>query len=136
MIECPEGGKGGRMRKEMLFGVVALAALTGRTPAQSQASTILGGANPQNLQQQQVDTSRTVAPVPGRAATLGNRFNFSAIFNKLIVPSAQKVRGVSPLPSPNSFPKYQDFKLVGTPPFPLAPRNTSPIQPMAPFVPK
>lgn len=124
------------MRKEMILGVVAVAALAARAPAQSQAATILGGASPLNVQFQQVDTSRTTVPTPGLAATQGNRFNFSAIFNKLIVPSAQKVRGVSPLPSPSSFPKYQDFKLVGTPPFPLAPRGGSPIQPVAPVVPK
>lgn len=122
------------MRKELILGVVALAALAGRTPAQT-ASTILGGPSPRNVTLRPIDVSRTSVPMPAIAAVQNNRFNFTTMFSKLFVPSAQKVRGVSPLPSPSSFPSYKDFMLVGTPPYPIGTRTASPIQPMAPIVP-
>ncbi|MFO0810152.1 MAG: hypothetical protein U0746_16145 [Gemmataceae bacterium] len=122
------------MRKELILGIVVLAALAGRAPAQSSASTILGGASPQNLVNKPIDVSNVVVPTPAISAQQ-NRFNFSSLFSKLFLPGAQKVRGVSPLPSPSSFPTYKNYQMVGTPPFQLGGTKSNPIQPAMPVIP-
>ena len=66
-----------------------------------------------------------------------NRFNFTALFSKLIVPNYPPTFGVSPLPAPSSFPTYPNFRMVGKPPYQLGNPNAArnPIQPVAPVIP-
>lgn len=101
-----------------VLGGLALLALSGRAAAQTSASTILGGPSPTSIVSKPIDMSRVIAPRPALSAQQ-NRFSFSAIFSKLIVPSYPPKRGMSAMPLPSTFPSssYNPFKMVGKPPF-------------------
>jgi hypothetical protein len=122
-----------------LAGVAALA-LAGGSSAQQPASSFFTGVPASQIRNVQVDTSKALVGRPAQSALTSNRFDFTALFSRRIVPEFPTKRGVSPLPSPSSFPstKYQPFKLVGTPPYPLAymfgGSNSSPLQPVPPTV--
>jgi hypothetical protein len=126
----------------MRFGIWAAAAVyavwaAGPAHAQmgNQWSTALGGPPPSAIVQKPVDLSHVMAPTPGIAAQQ-NRFNFTALFSKLSIPSFPVKRGVSALPSPSSFPTYPNYKMVGQPPYQLGdPRAaTRPFQPVLPII--
>jgi hypothetical protein len=105
--------------------------------AQSPA-TILGGVPPSAIQTKPIDTRNVIAPTPAISAQQ-NRFNFSALFTKLAVPSYPIQRGMSPQPIPSSFPSmsYNPFKMVGKPPFLLGDpkKSAQPINVPTPFIP-
>jgi hypothetical protein len=64
------------------------------------------------------------------------RFNFSTLLRKLTFTGSPTTRGISPLPSPSSFPTYSSGKMVGTPPFQLGDPKAAkhPIQPVLPIM--
>jgi hypothetical protein len=116
--------------------VVCAVGVVSSAQAQGLSTTPLGGVPPSAIVNKPIDMSRVIAPMPALPAQQ-NRFNFSAIFNKRILPAFPSKRGVSPLPSPSTFPKYQDFKIVGAPPrFIGDPKMTSsPFKPVMPIIP-
>jgi hypothetical protein len=115
-------------------GLCALAATPAR--AQSSVSAAMGGPSLSALTFRPVDLSRVAAPSPGLAAGQ-SRFNFSALFSKLIVPSYPAKTGISPLPPATSFPStsYPNFQMVSPPPALLGQPRTKPLVPPAPIVP-
>jgi hypothetical protein len=108
-------------------------------PAQQPASSFFTGIPAAQIKNVPLDTSRALIQHPAQAARTGNRFNFTALFNKLTIPGYPPKRGVSPLPPPSAFPTYPNFKLVGTPPYPMTymfgRSNPSPIYPVPPVIP-
>jgi hypothetical protein len=126
------------MREWVLAGV-ALVGMGGAASAQQPASSFFSGIPATQVKNIPLDTTRAVIQHPAQAALTSNRFDFTTIFSKLSVPSFPTLHGVSPFPSPSSFPstKYQNGKLVGTPPFPIKYMfgDKSPITPVAPIVP-
>ena len=126
----------------MRLGVWAVAAVcaagaVGSARAQSLSpSTILGGPPPSAIVQKPIDMKNVIAPSPAITAQQ-SRFNFSAIFNKLIMPGGPTKQGVSPYPNPSKYPSYKDFKMVGTPPYQLGDPKAAkhPFQPAMPIIP-
>ena len=127
-----------RMREWVLAGA-ALVGLGGAASAQQASSSFFSGIPATQVKNVPLDMSTAVVQHPAQSALTSNRFDFSALFSKLTVPSFPTLRGYSPFPAPSSFPstKYQNGKLVGTPPFPIRYMfgDKSPIQPVAPFTP-
>lgn len=120
----------------------ALLALANMSSAQQQASSFFTGVRAQEVRNVPLDTSKTVANKPAQSALFTNRFNFSALFSRNPGTLYTPKQGVSPLPAPSSFPstKYQNFKMVGQPPFLLQwmfgnKNNQAPLQPVAPIIP-
>lgn len=115
--------------------------LVGGASAQQQASSILSGVSTRDIKNSPIDTSRAVIQHPAQSALTSNRFDFSRLFRRSSTPSATPTRGVSNLPAPSSFPstKYQNYKMVGNPPFLInwmfGGGNKSPIAPVAPVIP-
>ena len=115
---------------------VLVAAVAAAAPARAQNNpfaTALGGPPPSAMQFRPIDmTNVVVAP---QMPTQQNRFNFSSIFRKLTF-SASPNRGVSQLPSPSSFPTYQNGKMVGAPPYQLGDPKAAkhPFQPVLPIL--
>jgi hypothetical protein len=123
-----------------LWAVVAALLLAGSASAQQQASSFFTGVPAGQLQFTPIDTSKAVIQQPGQSALTSNRFNFSALFNKLTVPTYPPTTGVSPLPPASAFPSthYQNFKMVGEPPYLIKwmfGKDKTPIQPQKPFKP-
>jgi len=110
------------------------AALAAPARAQSGASTILGGPPPSAIQFKAIDTSKLVV-APAMSAQQG-RFNFGTLLRKMTFTSSPGTRGMSPLPSPSSFPTYQSGKMVGAPPYQLGDSRAAkfPIQPVMPIL--
>jgi hypothetical protein len=124
----------------MRIGICALAALgaavaAGPVRAQSGASTILGGPPPSAIRQVPVDTTRLV--VAPTLASSQNTFSFVSLFRRITIPGASSTRGISPLPSPGSFPSYRSGRMVGTPPYQLGDPKAAkhPFQPVLPVLP-
>lgn len=99
---------------------LVLALTAGRGAAQGLGTPVLGGASPSSLIFKPIDLTSAVVAAPGQTATLTNRFNFSALFSKLPVPSWPVTRGVSNLPSPSQIPGWN---------------YASPIKPVLPIIP-
>jgi hypothetical protein len=122
------------MRIGVWAAVALCAAAAGQARAQSGASTILGGPPPSAITFKPIDMSNLVA-TPAMSAQQ-TRFNFSAILRKLTFTGSPTTLGVSPLPSPGSFPstKFPSAKMVGTPPQLIGNPNLSksPFQPVMP----
>jgi hypothetical protein len=76
-----------------------------------------------------IDMSNLV--VAPSMTTTQSRFSFAGIFRRLTTPGAQPLQGVSPLPSPSSFPTYPNATMVGTPPYQLG----NPAAARFPFLP-
>jgi len=116
------------MRYGVWAGIVVYATLAAG-PARAQ--TALGGPAPSAITFQPIDMSNKVvnAPMP----TQQSRFNFFNMFRRFSIPGRQTT-GVSPLPSPSSFPTYRNGKMVGTPPTMIGGPNgsNSPFQPVQP----
>lgn len=128
-----------RMRDWLLAGA-ALMAMEGAASAQQQASSFFTGVQTTQVRNVPLDTTRAVAQHPAQSALTSNRFDFSALFKRLTIPSFPAQRGVSALPPPSSFPstRYQSGKTVGTPPYPIRYMfggDKSPITPVAPIIP-
>jgi hypothetical protein len=125
--------------REWVVAGVALAGLGGAASAQQPASSFFTGVPATQINNIPLDTSKAVIQKPAQAALINNRFDFSALFSKLTVPSFPTLFGSSPFPAPSAFPstKYQSGRLVGTPPYPIKYMfgDKSPITPVAPFVP-
>lgn len=130
------------MRK-FYWAAAALMALggTGVANAQQQASSFLSGVSASQIKNVPLDTSKAIGQRPGDAALTGNRFNLGALFSRKPNTLYTPKQGISPLPPPSSFPSthYQNFKMVGQPPFLLrwmfGNGQQSPIQPVAPIIP-
>jgi len=110
--------------------------------AQQRASTFLSGVRSQDVRNVPLDTSKAIAQQPGQSARFTNRFDFSALFSRKSGTLYTPKQGISPLPPPSSFPstKYENYKMVGQPPFLIRwmfgdKNNQSPIQPVAPIIP-
>jgi hypothetical protein len=103
-------------------------------PARAQNfSTALGGPPPSAMQFKPVDMSNLIV-APAMPAQQG-RFNFSTMIRKL-TSFGTPTRGVSPLPSPSSFPTYQSWKMIGTPPYQLGDPKAAkhPFTPVMPIL--
>jgi len=127
------------LRKSVLVAAAALG-LAESAGAQQQASSFFTGVPATQVRSVPLDTSRALIQHPAQSALTSNRFNFSALFRKTAPAGYPPTRGVSPLPSPSSFPstKYKNGRLVGTPPYPLAwmfGNGQKPLTPVAPIVP-
>jgi hypothetical protein len=122
------------MRKGVWAAVVLCAAAAGQARAQSGASTILGGPAPSEMKMVPIDMSNLVVAPTLTAQT--QRFNFSTLLRKLTFTGSPTTTGVSPLPSPSSFPTYPNGKMVGAPPYKLGdPRAAKfPFQPVPPIL--
>jgi hypothetical protein len=123
------------MRNGVWAAVALCAAAAGQARAQSGASTILGGAAPSSLTFKPIDMSNMVV-APGMSAQQ-THFNFSSILRKLSFSNGPPTLGVSPLPSPGSFPstKFPSAKMVGAPPQLIGDpkRSQNPFQPVMPI---
>jgi hypothetical protein len=121
-----------------VWAVAGLCAVGAATPARAQSSVsgVMGGPNLSRLSFRPVDLSNTVAPSPGISAGQ-SRFNFSALFSKLTIPSYPPKLGTSPLPPATSFPStgYTNFQMVSPPPVLLGKPRARPFIPPAPFTP-
>ena len=86
--------------------------------AQQQASSFFTGVPASQVANVPVDTSNAIGTTHGFAA-MTNRFNFTSLFSRSIIPSAQPIIGSSNLPSPSSSPsaKYTPNQMVTQPPF-------------------
>jgi hypothetical protein len=64
------------------------------------------------------------------------RFNFSTLLRRLTFTGSPTTKGVSPLPSPSSFPTYPNGKMVGAPPYQLGDPKAAkhPFQPTMPIM--
>lgn len=127
------------MRKGMaVFGLIAAWTWGAPAWAQSGASTILGGVAPANLVQKPINMKSVIAPTPAQSAQQ-NRFNFTALFSKLSMPSYPIKRGLSAQPLPSTFPStsYNPFKMLGKPPILIGDPGTTamPINVPTPFIP-
>jgi hypothetical protein len=123
------------MRIGVWAAVALCAAAAGEARAQSGASTILGGAPPSSITFKPIDMSNLiVAPAMSAQQT---HFNFSTVLRKLTFTNGPTTLGVSPLPSPSSFPstRFPTAKMVGTPPQLIGNPNLSksPFQPVMPI---
>jgi hypothetical protein len=114
-----------------VWAAVTIWAIAATNPAHAQSSlnNPLGGPSPANIQFKPIDMS-TVVATPS-LATQNNTFSFSNLFHRLTVPGAKPLQGVSPLPSPSSFPTYPNAQMVGTPPYQLG----NPAAARFPFLP-
>jgi hypothetical protein len=114
----------------MRYGVWAAMVLCATLAAgPARAQTALGGVDPATMKFQPIDMKNVVvaAPMP----TQQNRFNFFNMFRRMTVPGSRQT-GVSPLPSPSSFPSYSSGKMVGTPPFQIGDPKAAKFQPVPP----
>jgi hypothetical protein len=116
------------------------AGIAGTAAAQQQASSFFTGV-PTTVRNVAFDASNAVTQKPAQAALTGNRFDFSRLFRRQQIPGFPPKTGVSPLPAPSSFPstKYQNFKMVGKPPFLInwmfGGSQSHPIAPVPPIIP-
>ena len=99
---------------------LVLALTAGGGAAQGLGTPVLPGVSAANLIQKPIDLTTAVIAAPAQTAIVTNRFNFSALFNKLTIPSWPPTRGVSNLPSPSQVPGWN---------------YASPIQPVLPIIP-
>jgi hypothetical protein len=141
-VQRPHGwGGGGRMHMlEWVLAGAARVGMGGAASAQQASSSFFSGIPATQVKNVPLDMSAAVVQHPGQSALTSNRFDFSALFSKLPLPSFPALHGYSPFPAPSSFPstKYPNARLVGTPPFPIRYMfggDKSPIQPVAPFTP-
>ena len=122
-----------------LLTAAAVMLLSGTAHAQQSASSFLSGIPADQIKNKPLDLSKAIYGAPAQSALTGNRFDFSALFSKKIIPSATPVRGISPLPPASSFPstKYPSGRMVGNPPYLLnwmfGGSNGNAIQPVKPF---
>ncbi len=125
------------------FGAIAgilMLGLVGTASAQQQASSFMTGVPASQIKSTPIDTSKAIAPHQGSSA-LFNRFDFTSLFNKNTIPTYPPKRGISPLPAPSSFPstKYQNFKMVGDPPYLIkwmfGNNKKSAFEPVMPYTP-
>lgn len=129
-----------RCRQLMLAGLVSLASAS-LSHAQQQASSFFTGVPTTQIKNTPLDTSRAIIQHPAQSALTSNRFDFSRLFSRMTIPSFPPKTGVSNLPSPSSFPstRYQNYKMVGQPPFLIrwmfGNNQPSPIAPVAPIIP-
>lgn len=125
--------------RALILAAVGLVGSSMAATAQQPASSFFTGIPAGQIRNTPVDTSKAIIQKPGQSALTNNRFDFSRIWSRMQIPSFPPKTGVSPLPPPSSFPSthYENFKTVGTPPFPIKYMfgNKSPIQPVAPFIP-
>jgi hypothetical protein len=122
------------MRNGVWAVIVLCAVAASQARAQSGASTILGGPPPGDIQFKPIDMGNLVV-APSMTGTT-QRFNFSSLLRKLTFTGSPTTTGISPLPSPSSFPTYPNAKLVGTPPYQLGdPRAAKyPFKPVPPIL--
>ena len=112
------GRKGDRMRRyRFVVGSLALTGWQGkRRPSRRHQRSSAGRARQRSSADRSTSArlSRRGRPV-GRAEPI----QFHALFSKLSMPSYPAKRGMSPIPTPSSFPSrnYNPFKMVGKPPF-------------------
>jgi hypothetical protein len=122
----PHEGLEETMRYSFWAGIVVCAVLSAGT---ARAQTLLGGPAPSALTFQPIDMKNVV--VAAQMPTQQSKFNFANMFRRMTIPGLRQT-GVSPLPSPSSFPTYANGKMVGTPPFQIGDPKAAKFQPVPP----
>ena len=107
---------------------LVLALTAARGTAQGLGTPVLPGVSGATLVQQPIDLSKAVIAAPAQTATVGNRFNFSALFSKFPVPTWPITRGVSNLPAPSQIPGWNYASPI-QPRLPIIPNTRTPVGP-------